>query len=89
LIATGRRPRKLDFRDIRVTPRAGAGPTRRLVSFDRRGGFVDTPVLPRETVGTAPFHGPAIIESYDSTVVVPPGAQVQADTAGNLLITAP
>jgi N-methylhydantoinase A len=89
LIATGRRPRKLDFRDIRVVPRDGAGPTRRPVSFDRRGGFVDTPVLPRETVGAAPLPGPAIIESYDSTVVVPPGAQVQADAAGNLLITAP
>jgi len=89
LIATGRRPRKLDFRDIRVAPRDGAGPTRRPVSFDRRGGFVDTPVLPRETVGAAPLHGPAIIESYDSTVVVPPGAQVQADAAGNLLINAP
>jgi N-methylhydantoinase A len=89
LIATGRRPRKLDFRDIRVAPRDGTGPTRRQVSFDRRGGFVDTPVLPRESVGAAPLHGPAIIESYDSTVVVPPGAQVQADAAGNLLITAP
>lgn len=89
LIATGRRPRKLDFRDIRVAPREGAAPTRRQVSFDRRGGFVDTPVLPREALGTAPLPGPAIIESYDSTVVVPPGARVQADAAGNLLISVP
>jgi len=89
LIATGRRPRKLDFRDIRVAPRDGTGPTRRKVSFARGGGFVDTPVLPREMVGAAPLHGPAIIESYDSTVVVPPGAQIQADAAGNLVIAAP
>jgi len=89
LIATGRRPRKLDFRDIRVAPCNGIGPTSRKVSFDRRGGFVDTPVLPRETLGSAPLRGPAIIESYDSTVVVPPGARVETDGAGNLLITVP
>jgi N-methylhydantoinase A len=88
LIATGRRPLKLDFHDIRVAPRDGAGPTRRMVSFDRGGGFVDTPVLPREMVGAAPLPGPAIIESYDSTVVVPPGAQVQTGGGGNLVITA-
>ena len=89
LIAVGRRPLKLDFRHIRVEPRPGAGPARRHVSFDRRGGFVDTPVLPREAIGGAAIDGPAIIESYDSTVVVPPGARVQADAAGHLLITVP
>jgi N-methylhydantoinase A len=89
LIATGRRPRKLDFRDIRVAPREGAALARRQVSFDRRAGSVDTPVLPREALGMAPLDGPAIIESYDSTVVVPPGARAQADAAGNLLIIVP
>ena len=89
LMATGRRPRKLDFRDIRIAPRDGAGPTSRKVSFDRRGGFVETPVLPRETLGPTPVCGPAIIESYDSTVVVPPGASLEIDAAGNLLIAVP
>jgi N-methylhydantoinase A len=89
LIAIGHRPRKLDFRDIRVEGRPGAGPGHRRVSFDRRGGFVESPVLPRETMGAAAIAGPVVIESYDSTVVVPPGARAQADAAGNLLITVP
>jgi N-methylhydantoinase A len=89
LTATGRRPLKLDFRSIRVAPRVEAAPTRRQVSFDRRGGFADTPVLSRGMVGAGPLDGPAIIESYDSTVVVPPGAQVHVDAAGNLLISVP
>jgi N-methylhydantoinase A/oxoprolinase/acetone carboxylase beta subunit len=31
--------------------------------------------------------GPLIIESYDSTVVVPPGWAVRRDAVDNLLIT--
>ena len=30
--------------------------------------------------------GPCIIESYDTTIVVPPAARVRADAVGNLLL---
>jgi N-methylhydantoinase A len=50
-------------------------------------GYVDTPVHDRAglAAGSA-FAGPAIIEQMDATTVVPPGAQVQLDSAGNMHI---
>jgi N-methylhydantoinase A len=30
--------------------------------------------------------GPVVVEAYDSTVVVPPGATLSADAHGNLVI---
>ncbi len=87
LVATGLRPDRLDFRAVRVA--ASGAETRRgrrLVSFVRRGQPIDTPVVPRHALeGT--LRGPAIVESYDSTIVLPPGAAATADAAGNLLIT--
>ena len=35
----------------------------------------------------AGLAGPLIVESYDSTVVVPPGAAVRRDAVDNLVIT--
>ena len=86
LVATGRRPSRLDFRalDVTTTP---AGPTHRPVAFDRGGGLVNTPVLGREAVGPAPRRGPLILESYDSTIVVSPGAAVATDPCGDLVLT--
>jgi N-methylhydantoinase A len=34
------------------------------------------------------FAGPAIVEQSDSTLLVPPGRGVRADTYGNLLVHA-
>jgi N-methylhydantoinase A len=62
---------------------------RRSVAFDRKTGPVDTPVWPRDAVPADGVHGPLIVESYDSTVVVPPGAHVARDVAGHLVITLP
>jgi N-methylhydantoinase A len=48
-------------------------------------GFKDTPVVPRaELVGGEERQGPMIIESMDTTVVVPPGWTVRSDDAGIL-----
>jgi N-methylhydantoinase A len=87
LVATGVRPHRLDFRAVRVTAGARVPATRRLVSFDRRAPARETPVLGREAVTAAGRAGPLIIESYDSTVVVPPGWTVRRDTVDDLLIT--
>jgi N-methylhydantoinase A len=87
LVATGRRPHRLDV--ARVTASSGHGVTaagRRPVHFTRGDGPVDTPVVGREAVGAAPVPGPLVVESYDSTVVVPPGAAVHADPQGILVI---
>jgi N-methylhydantoinase A len=84
LVATGVRGNRLDFRALRVASRpATAG--RRPVVFARGAVPVDTPVHPRESVGT--LEGPAIIEAYDSTVVLPPACTAAVDGGGNLVIT--
>jgi N-methylhydantoinase A len=84
LVATGVRSSRLDFRALGVAARrAPAG--RRPVVFARGAAPVDTPVLPRESV--AKLDGPAIIEAYDSTLVLPPGCTAAFDGGGNLLIT--
>jgi len=84
LVATGMRADRLDFRRLDVSAKPSAA-ARRLVTFDRHAAAVDTPVVPREHVRT--LAGPAIIESYESTVVVPPGCDVRTDSCGNLVIT--
>jgi N-methylhydantoinase A len=46
-----------------------------------------TPILDRETLPVGkPVEGPAIIVQLDSTTVVPPGATVERDQIGNLLL---
>jgi hypothetical protein len=54
----------------------------RLVSFAKGAAAVETRLLPRAAVGEAPVVGPAIIESYDTTIVVPPGCTARAAGAG-------
>jgi N-methylhydantoinase A len=88
-IATGRRPQRLDFRSVRVAAAEPPGRASRAVSFARAAPAVDTPVWPRASVPAEPVAGPLIVESYDSTVVVPPGAAVRRDPVGNLRIALP
>jgi N-methylhydantoinase A len=47
---------------------------------------VETPVIAREAVGGG-LAGPAVLESYDSTIVIPPGAAAASDACGNIVIT--
>lgn len=50
-------------------------------------GFTATPVYDRARLGPGHrFAGPAIVEQTDSTTVVPPGAAVEIDGLGNILI---
>lgn len=51
-------------------------------------GFTETPVYARPRLGAGHrVAGPAVIEQYDSTVVVFPGQSALVDSFGNLLIT--
>jgi N-methylhydantoinase A len=84
LVATGVRGNRLDFRSLRVAARPATA-SRRPVVFARGAAAVDTPVHSRESVGK--LDGPAIIEAYDSTVVIPPGCTTAVDAGGNLLVT--
>jgi N-methylhydantoinase A len=60
-------------------------PRTRAAYFGPEVGWLDTPVLTRADLAT-PRHGPCIIEEYDATCVVPPGAQASLDAIGSILI---
>ena len=64
---------------------AAVPPARRPVRFN--GGFVETPVYARDTLGQgATISGPAIVQQSDATVVINPGATAEVDGLGNLII---
>jgi N-methylhydantoinase A len=49
-------------------------------------GWLQTPVLTRADL-SLPRMGPLIVEEYDATCVVPPGASAEQDAAENIVIT--
>ena len=57
----------------------------RRVYFGQRDGWIVTPVLARGDLAT-PRQGPAIVEEYDATCVVPPGARASLDASGNIVM---
>jgi N-methylhydantoinase A len=67
---------------------SAAGPrTVRDVYFG--GRMHDTPIWRRESLPVGrPLKGPLIVEQMDATTVVDPGALIEVDSLGNLIITA-
>jgi N-methylhydantoinase A len=63
---------------------AAAGTTRR-VYFGPDEGWITTPILGRTDFAT-PGEGPAVIEEYDATCVVPPGARAWLDEWGDIVM---
>ncbi len=85
--AHGRSAHRLDFGGCRVDATALQGTQgERLVSFAPDEPARTTRVIPRADVGAARISGPLVIESYDTTIVVPPGCHARADTIGNIII---
>ena len=78
----------IEVRADRINPavrgRAGGAAGKRQVYFGPRWGWQDTPVVRRETLDAS--TGPLVIEEYDTTIVVPPGALVRRDTTGSVHI---
>jgi N-methylhydantoinase A len=87
VVATGRREHRLDFRNVRIVGAPDAVTQRRAVHWARSAPPVATPVVVRGAIAREPTPGPLIVEEYDSTVVVPPGATVSRDAFGNLILT--
>ena len=60
----------------------------RPVWFRTAGGSVDTPVFDREEIGRGQeIDGPAIVEEWTSTTLLPPGWRAILDRLGNLVLT--
>ena len=53
--------------------------------FGAPHGWVETPILRRSDLATARV-GPLIVEEYDATCVIPPGASASLDSGGNIVI---
>jgi N-methylhydantoinase A len=78
---------KPSFPDIETRALEDAHLGTREVYFVEDGAFLETDLYQRERLGAGEtFSGPAIVEQMDSTVVVPPGATVEVERTGNLLI---
>lgn len=85
--ARGRSTKRLDFANCKVDVSALQGQQgMRLVSFSPGEKPHAIPVMPRSEVGLNVQQGPLIIESYDTTIVVPPDCSVRADAVGNIII---
>jgi N-methylhydantoinase A len=63
----------------------GVAQAARKAYFGAEQGWRDTPVLTRSDLGSG-RAGPLIVEEYDATCVVPPGANAARDAAGNIVI---
>jgi len=78
------RARSLERQDHLPTPSAlrakpaGASAKERRVYFGPDTGWITAPVIRRGDLGEKPQVGPVIIEEYDTTIIVPPAAQVLA-----------
>jgi N-methylhydantoinase A len=65
-------------------PEPEPGPSRR-AWFGPEHGWVETRILRRSDLAT-PVTGPAIVEEYDATCVLPPGTRAHLDAGGNIVI---
>ena len=57
-----------------------------MVSFETGVPSVETTLMSRGEMTQIRQQGPLIIESYDTTIVVPPDASAWADPVGNIVI---
>jgi N-methylhydantoinase A len=80
----GDRARVVEDRPV-TTPRPAAMAGMRRVYFGPQAGWLTTPILSRADLAT-PREGPAIVEEYDATCVVPPGARAALDAFGNIVM---
>lgn len=73
-----------DFRSLRRESPSGAKRGMRPIFFD--GAWHETDVMQRADVDAA-LEGPLVIESADTTIIVPPGADIASRETGTLVVT--
>ncbi len=84
LIGRGMREARVDFANVgAIADAVRERPANRRVYFASAGGWCETPVVDRQMF-SGERTGPLIIESSDTTIVVPPGARASLDAAGNI-----
>ena len=80
-------PKPLVHRLIELTekPKRKHGQNR-IAYFGKEYGQVEVPVFTTEEIGTTRKEGPLLLDSYDTTIVVPPHCSIEAASDGCLLI---
>ena len=91
LIGIGRVERpKLRQLPVATEPVTVAIKGRRSVYFAEAGGMIPVDLYDRDKLRTGHrFAGPAIVEQMDTTTIIPPGATVEVERHGNLIISVP
>jgi N-methylhydantoinase A len=87
VIATVNRSDRLDLQKYAAEDSASSPnrPSSRKIMFSRETGWRDCPIIARNSIRSS-MSGPLIVESSDTTIVVPPNAIVSMDGAGNLYV---
>jgi len=67
-----------------ASPRASAAA--REAYFGATHGVLRTPVIGRQDLGAQSSPGPLLIDEYDATTLIPPGATARLDAHGNIVI---
>ncbi|MBM4436213.1 MAG: hydantoinase/oxoprolinase family protein [Actinobacteria bacterium] len=80
-------PRRSGADPVARRAAASSAPSRR-VYFGPDHGWLTTAVVDRPALAGG-REGPCIVEEYDATCVIPPGAQATVDAWGNLVIEVP
>ncbi|MEE8157758.1 MAG: hydantoinase/oxoprolinase family protein [Dehalococcoidia bacterium] len=65
---------------------AGGQSNSRKAYFGKERGLLDVPIISRGDLDLQPSKGPAIVEEYDTTIVVPPGCTVSRDATWNVIL---
>ena len=61
----------------------------RSVWFPSADGYAIIPTRARTVVSAGPVTGPAILEAYDTTIVLPPDSTARSDGCGSIVIDVP
>jgi N-methylhydantoinase A len=70
----------------RIAPAVAPAPPMRRAWFPE-SGWMDMPVIDRATLAAGTRKGPLIVQEYDATALVPPGAEAGVDGFGNIILT--
>jgi N-methylhydantoinase A len=70
----------------RIPPASARVPATRRAWFPE-AGWVDTAVVDRAALAAGARKGPLIVQEYDATALVPPGAGASLDGFGNIVLT--
>jgi len=83
----GLRDNRLDFRAMKIAPRAGAPSSgSRRISFARGEPARMVEIVDRAAIDGTQRSGPLIIEEFDATIVVPPDVRVHKDAIGCVVL---